>query len=372
MIKDEKLKRVLCIVGGMNAGGAETFLMKVYRALDKTKYQMDFYVSTQEEGFYDKEIQSLGGKIFHSTPKSKGFVKSLNKLKDTVKRESYDCVMRVSQHSLSALDLLAAKFGGAQTLIYRSSNSGSGGGRINRILHVLFKWLSMTIPTIKIAPSTEAAEFMFGKNCIKNKKAILIRNAIAVDNFIFDETKRNKIRQQFHMENKFVVGHIGRFTNQKNHDFLVDIFNEIKKKNENSVLLLVGKGELEDKIKSKIETLGLKNSVIFAGVRSNVSELLMAMDVKVFPSFFEGMPNVIIEAQATGLYCVISDTITIEADITGVVEYLSLENHAKIWADRVLLKNNKYERKNMKEIYINKNYDIESSVNKLIKLIFER
>ncbi|MDD4077611.1 MAG: glycosyltransferase, partial [Bacilli bacterium] len=122
------IKRLLCIVGSMNAGGAETFLMKVYRVLDKKKYQMDFYVSISDEGFYDKEIISMGGKVLRSIPKTKKLISSFISIKNIVKQQKYDIVLRVSQHSLSTLDLLAAKFGGAKRLIYRSSNSNTGGG----------------------------------------------------------------------------------------------------------------------------------------------------------------------------------------------------------------------------------------------------
>ena len=369
---NDSSKRILCIVGGMNAGGAETFLMKVYRVLDKSKYQMDFYVGSLGEGFYDKEILSMGGKMFYSIPKSQGFFKSFNALKDIVKNEKYNCVTRVSQHSLSALDLLAAKFGGAKILVYRSSNSATGGGRVNNILHVLFKWLAIIIPTVRIAPSTEAAEFMFGKNCAKRGRAKIIKNAITVDDFIFDQERREKIRKEFNINKEFVVGHVGRFNNQKNHTFLIDIFDEIVKNHENSVLILVGKGELEKDIKDKIMSLGLNNKVIFTGVRSDIPDIMMAMDVYVFPSFFEGMPNTVIEAQATGLHCIISDTITKEAKITSLVEYLPLKNDSELWATKALEYVYQNGRRNMKDAFESEGYDINLVAKRFINLLFDK
>jgi glycosyltransferase involved in cell wall biosynthesis len=367
---DNKQKRLLCIVGGMNAGGAETFLMKIYRKLDKTKYQMDFYVASQDEGYYEKEILSMGGKIFRSIPKTQGFIKSFIALKNTVRNEKYDYVMRVSQHSLSTLDLLAAKLGGARKLIYRSSNTGTGGGKLNKFLHILFNWLSISIPNIKIAPSTEAAEFMFGKNCVENGKARIIKNAIPVEKFLFNQDKRDMIRKELRFENKFIIGHVGRFNQQKNHSFLIDIFARIIKKQPNSLLVLVGKGELEIDIKKKIESLGLKDMVLFTGVRSDIEDILMSMDVFVFPSFFEGMPNTVIEAQATGLQCVISDRITSEAGITEVIDYLPLEKSAEEWAEKILEYNNGYKRENMLSIFRTKGYDMEITVKKIVDLIF--
>lgn len=362
-------KRLLCIVGGMNAGGAETFLMKVYRTLDKTKYQMDFYCMSQGEGFYEKEIIELNGRIYHSVPKSKNFIKCFTTIRDIVKENKYEFVMRVSQHSLATLDLYAAKLGGAKTLVQRSSNSDSG-NEVSKALHNLFKWLPMAVPTIKIAPSTEAAVYTFGRNCICNGKAKLIKNAIPVENFLFDQGKRDKIRKEFKLDNKFAIGHVGRLSHQKNHSFLIDIFAEIVKKHEKSVLVLVGKGELESNIKNKIETFGLTDKVVFTGIRTDVSDIMMAMDVFIFPSFFEGMPNTVIEAQATGLPCIISDTITKEAKITNLVNYMSLNNTSVQWAGAALEYKGRCERKNMKDCLMENGYDIDSVTRKIENLIF--
>ena len=369
---NQKPKRLLCIVGSMDAGGAETFLMKIYRTIDRCKYQMDFYVSTQKKGFYDDEIISLGGKIYNSVPKTKNILKSFVNLRRIVKKGKYDCVMRVSQHSLSTLELIAARFGGATTLIFRSSNSGTGGGKINSLLHNIFKFLPKIIPTIKIAPSTEAAEFMFGRDCIKRGKVHIIRNAIDVEQFAFNNNQRNLIRKELNIENKFVVGHVGRFNSQKNHAFLIDIFKEIYKDNPDSVLLLVGKGELESIIRQKIDLLGLKNNVIFTGVRSDIPQIMMAMDVFIFPSFYEGMPNTVIEAQATGLPCVISDTITKEVKITESVKFLSLKQTSVEWATLAQKSIKGLERGETKGEFSKYGYDIEQESKRFINLIFNK
>ena len=150
---------MLCIVSSMDRGGAETFLMKIYRCLDKNEYQMDFCVSKKEKGFYDDEILSQGGKIFYVPPKSKNPFKTFIEIKKIVKSENYNYVLRTSQQSLAALDLLAAKLGGAKVLIYRSSNAGMTGNKINKIINKFFSFLPKIIPNVKIAPSTEAAEF---------------------------------------------------------------------------------------------------------------------------------------------------------------------------------------------------------------------
>ncbi len=219
------MKRLLCIVGKMDAGGAETFLMKIYRKLDKTKYQMDFCVAQKEKGFYDSEIFDMGGKIHYITPKSKNPIKNFLDIKNIVKKNDYKYVLRVSQHSLSNLELLAAKLGGAKKLAYRSSNSNSGGNKINMILHYLFRPIGNLISNIKIAPSQEAAEFMFGKKNFEKGNVIILNNAIDYEQFKFDEKNREEIRNEIEIKNDvFLIGHVGRFTKQKNHQFLIDVF----------------------------------------------------------------------------------------------------------------------------------------------------
>ena len=364
------MKRLLCIVGGMNAGGAETFLMKVYRELDKTKYQMDFAVGIKEAGFYDEEIFSLGGKIYHISPKSEGFLKNFAEIKKIVKENNYDYVLRTSQHSLSALELYAAQKGGARVRVFRSSNSNTtSDSKKDFLLHKICGFMPQIYANVKIAPSTEAADFMFGKNCVKTNKATILHNAVDLSIFKYDADKRSEIRKELGVEDRVVVGHIGRFNSQKNHTFLLDVFAKIKEKQDDAVLVLVGKGDLEGDIKEKIQSLGLSDSVIFTGVRSDVPALLSAMDVFVFPSFYEGMPNTVIEAQATGLPCVIADTITREADITGLVKYLSLGEAADSWADTAL-RSISDERADTKQQFIDNKYDIDSTVSYFTELVF--
>lgn len=366
------MKRLLCIVGGMNAGGAETFLMKIYRSIDREKYQMDFYVATQEKGFYDDEILSMGGRIFRSVPKSEGFVKSFKALRRTVKENSYDRVLRVSQHSISVLDLLAAKAGGAKLLAYRSSNTGTGGGRINRMLHRIFLFLSIMVPDVKLAPSTEAAEFMFGRGCVERGAANVLNNGIPLDVFGFKQEMRTIIRNELNLGDRLVIGHVGRFNQQKNHKFLVRIFSEVVKRDPESRLLLVGKGELEADIRELLRKEGLLDRAIFTGVRSDVPDLLSAMDVFVFPSFFEGLPNTVIEAQGAGLPCVIADTITREAKISSIVDYMSLGDSAETWAKKALESATGSDHSSPKdEIRIN-GYDIMKVSEYFVELLMDR
>ena len=350
-------------------GGAETFLMKMYRNIDRKKYQFDFIVSIKEKGFYNDEIEMLGGKIYYVPPKSESFFKSFCTIKKIVKMHKYQYVIRVNEHSLSVIDLIAAKLGGAKVLAMRSSNSNSAGGKIHKKLHKLFRFLPKTVPNVKIAPSSEAACYTFGKKQFEEGKVKILHNAIPYEEFIFNQEIRNKTRKLLNVEDKLVIGHIGRFNEQKNHKFLIEVFEKIKEKNKNAILILVGKGNREDEIKKQVEQLKLKDSVMFLGTRKDVPKLLMAMDIFVFPSLYEGMPNTVIEAQATGLKCIISDTITKEANITVLVKYLSIKNTPTEWSN-VIMNNLNYERENMTKCFKENGYDIKDVTNEFIDIIF--
>lgn len=364
------MKRLLCIVGGLNQGGAETFLMKLLRNIDRTEYMLDFCVMSSEKGTYEDEIKALGGEIYHVVPKSQNPLKCFCEIRRIVKEHAYGSVIRVNEHSLSVIDLIAAKCGGAKKLVMRSSNADSGSGK-SRLLHKLFNFLPRVIPDVKIAPSTKAAVYTFGKGNVEKEKVTFLQNGLAVDDFTFNEERRGKIRKELNLEDKFIVGHVGRFSAQKNHRFLVDIFKEILKQKENSHLLLVGgNGELLEETKSYVRELGLEDKVNFLGNRSDVAQLLSAFDVLVFPSLFEGMPNVVIEAQAAGLPCLISDTITDEADITGLVKYFPLQKSAKEWAEEAIAQSEKFERKNRSHEFYDAGYTIEAVTEKFIQSVF--
>lgn len=366
------MKRLLCIVSAMNTGGAETFLMKIYRCIDKKKYQMDFCVNS-DKNFYSSEIESFGGHIYIVPIKSKHPIMSFIEIRNVVKENKYDYVIRVNEHSLSTLDLIAAKSGGAKHLIMRSSNASSG-SRFSILLHKIFKFLPIMIPEVKIAPSELAAEYTFGKKATRQSKVLLLPNGLDVNIYAFSYSKREKYRELFGIEGRIVFGHVGRFSHQKNHSFLIDIFSELKKTCPEAVLLLIGDGELKRDIQEKVKKLNLNDDVLFAGIREDVNEILSAMDLFVFPSFYEGMPNTVIEAQTCGLPCVISNTITAEVKVTDLVMSESLSLDAKYWAQKCIEYYERFSDVN-RCIYSKKmiecGYAIEDCANKFVKYIFE-
>lgn len=365
------VKRLLCLVSAMNTGGAETFLMKLYRKLDKTKYQMDFCVNSTERGFYDCEIEKLGGKIFYIPSKSENIRKFKMGLSEIVRSYRYEYVLRITSNAMGFLDLKIAKDSGAKQCIARSSNSSDGNGLKVWSAHVLGRLLYSRYVDVKLAPSDLAGIYTFGKRCYSNGQVTILHNAVDLKQYSFQTDERFKIRNEFGVaKNTLLIGHIGRFSKQKNHDFLIDIYKKINEKIPNSRLILVGSGELKEEINEKVQKLNLLENVIFTGVRADVSSILSALDVFVFPSFYEGMPNTVIEAQATGLPCIISDTITREANITGLVKYKSLQSSEEEWANEAI-NSVKIIRKDTKNLFIQSGYDIESVTRKFEKLVFE-
>lgn len=364
------MERILCIVSAMNTGGAETFLMKLYRNIDRTKIQFDFCVNTKNN-FYEDEINQLGGNIYVVEQKTKNLFKSFHQTKDLVKRNKYNTVIRVNQHSLSTIDLLAAKAGGATNLVMRSSNAASG-SISKEVLHKVFSFLPKFIPTVKLAPSKLAAEYTFGKKAVKNEKVIILQNGLPIEQFRYRDDIRSRLRKEFNVEDKLVILHVGRFSKQKNHRFLLEVFNEVLKKNKDAILLSVGNGELEDDIKQQAIKLGIIDKIIFTGRRSDVNEIYNMADIFLFPSLFEGMPNTVIEAQTSGLPCLISDSITSEVEVTDIVKSISLEESERSWADELLKLyecNSDNNRLNYSVIMEENGYDVKDVVDMFSKII---
>lgn len=363
------MKRLLCIVSGMNAGGAETFLMKLYRRLDKKSYQMDFAVNIDTKGFYDDEIIRMGGKILRFPAKSDSLFCYVTGLCKIIKDGKYDSVLRISSNAMGFLDLAIAKLAGVNVCVARSSNSSDGNHISAKISHWLGKRLLKGFIDVKIAPSSEAAIYTFGKRDFEKKRVHILPNGLDLDYFKYSENGRNKVRSEFGIAPaQKVIGHVGRFSKQKNHSFLLDVFYEYHRVYPNSVLLLVGEGELKDDIQKKISELGIENSVIFAGVRSDMPFIYSAMDVFVFPSLYEGMPNAVIEAQACGLPCIISDTITKDANVSSFIEYESIKNNLGCWMKKISECVNKGHIESVKALK-NAGYDIDSVLKKFCYLI---
>ena len=324
------MERLLCILSTMNTGGAETFLMKIYRTLDTTRFQMDFCITLAEECDYEDEITALGGKIFRIPPKSKDSKEFKRQLARIVNENGYKSVLRITSNAAGFWDLKIAKKSGAAYTIARSSNSGDGSSFVQNAVHKLSRILWMRYVDLKIAPSDLAAEYTFGKRAMRKGEVKKLNNGLDLSFYRFSEEDRSAVRAEFAIPSgTSVIGHIGRFNHQKNHSFLLKVFQAFNRNNPDSVLMLAGNGILEDNIKQEVQEMGLSGSVIFTGLRNDVPALLSAFDIFLLPSFYEGMPNVIIEAQACGVPCIVSDTVTREADLGGKIPYLPIDDPDK-------------------------------------------
>ncbi len=320
--------RILQVVTYMGRGGLETMLMNYYRNIDRTKVQFDFLVHREFRADYDDEIESLGGKIYRA-PRLNPYSAKYRKFMKNFFAEHEYTVVHSHLDCLAGIPLEFAKKAGVPVRIAHSHNANQPRD-LKYPIKLLQRRKIASTSTQCFACSGEAGDWMF-----QGKAFTVVKNAIDLKKFEFDEDRRLAMRQKLGLENELVIGHVGRFYEQKNHEQLIDIFAEIIKQ-QNAKLLLVGKGPLEEKIKERVDAKGLADSVIFLGTRNDIPDLMQAFDVFVFPSIFEGLPLTLIEAQASDLPCVISDTIPNEVKLTSLVEFVSLKATPQEWAKKVL------------------------------------
>lgn len=320
--------RVLHILQRMEAGGTQALLMNIYRKIDRTKVQFDFLVVYKEKQFYDDEIKSMGGCVYKlSFREDLNLPKFQKDLKDFFEQHQEYKIVHCHAYTIGYFCLKAAKKAGIPVRIAHSHNNET----VHDIKYIpkLFMQRLFTLnATDLFACSEEAGRYLFG-----TKPFQVLKNAIDSQIFIANAAERATILSELGLENKFVVGHVGRLHPQKNHDFLIDVFEEIKKKKSNAELILIGTGPLEEKVHSKVADRGLTESVKFLGNRKDMSRIYQAMDVFVFPSLFEGLGIVAIEAQAAGIPIVCSEGLPPETNITPIYRKLLLNDGAKKWAD---------------------------------------
>ncbi|RGL11318.1 glycosyltransferase family 1 protein [Bacteroides uniformis] len=330
--------RVLQILHGLNRGGIETFLMNVYRHIDRNAVQFDFLVSVHYECHYTKEIISLGGHVYDIPARREGFFKRKKALRTFFKaHKEYQII---HQHASSLSDIMplkAAKEAGIPMRIIHSHNTKEGGSILHKYIHWINRFFVRKYATDFYACSGLAARWMYGYRQYVSNDYVIIRNAIDISVFRFEKITRKRLRQEFGInESQLVIGNIGRFHPQKNHDFLLNVFARIQKKCPDAQLLLVGDGVLRSHIEKMIHDLNIEANVKLLGVRTDIPQLLSMFDVLFMPSLYEGLPVTIIEAQATGLTCVLSSVITSEVKVIDSLIFKSLEDNEEDWCDVVI------------------------------------
>lgn len=356
--------RVLCVFGKLNRGGAETMCMSLYRHIDRTKIQFDFVKHTDEDCAYDEEILSLGGRIYEA-PKYQiyntcAYKKWWNKF---FKEHSEYRIVHSHIRSTASIVLHIAEKYGCKTIAH--SHSTSSGSGLSAIAKNILQYRIRFVADYYIGCSQVAGEWLFGKKICASDRYFNLPNAINTEKYVFDKEESFKTREELGFEkNDIVIGHVGRFSEPKNHHFLVDIFRELHMKNGYYKLLLVGDGELKADIEQKVRQYELDDAVIFTGMRTDVNRLLMAMDLFLFPSKWEGLPVSVVEAQAAGLPCVISESVTNEVCITDLVERIDLNAPTEEWANAI---RNRLpcERTNLRKKIEESGYDIQTSVKRI-------
>lgn len=369
-MKKNKIK-VLQIFGEpLSNGGQESFVLNLYNHFNTERFVFDFYTPYYCDNDYLKEtVQNLGGTVFEQNLNFAPGGSRNNILKGLLKHLSKNqyAVVHIHSGSISVLALasFAAYKKGIKKIICHSHCAGNTPNFKYKVTKLLFGTMLKKYPTDYLACSKIAGEWKYPASVMK--KLLVIKNGVDTRKFCYSEFIRDIFRKKLNLESKFVVGHVGRFSFQKNHAFLIDIFQHILQRQPNATLLLIGEGEEEQVIRTKVKKLGLEDSVIFYGTSNEVYHLMQAMDVFVLPSRFEGLPIVAVEAQAVGLPVVLSDAISTETQITSNLSYMSLEQSAESWASKILEYQSFSRTQTNKEIE-NAGFDISTTVKMVEKL----
>ncbi len=366
VMKKEEPIRVAHIIGKWLGGGVESVVMNYYRHIDRTKIQFDFLCDEDSTNIPYKEIEQLGGRVILIPPYQKVF-KYQKELIRIFKENNYK-IVHSHINTLSVFPLRAAKKAGVKVRIAHSHSTTNKKEWKKNLLKQILRPFSKVYATDYMCCSELAGRWLFGDKAYDSGKVYLLNNAIDLDKFKYNESLRKEKRKELGIsDDTLVIGHIGRFVAQKNHDYLIDIFNEVLKKNNNSILLLVGQGPLMEEIKNKVKELKLNDSVRFLGQRNDVNELYQAFDVFCLPSLYEGLPVVGVEAQASGLLCILSNAMTKETKVLDITKFISLNNTPKDWADSILDDVKKYKRIDTSKEMTSKNFNIKEEAKKLEK-----
>ncbi len=326
------MKKILHIGMSSSLGGIEVFVKNLFDNINHEEFQFDFVDTTVKGICYKEYFEKNNCKVFKVTPRRKNTFKNRKELEQIIKNNRYD-IIHYHLNTLSYITPIILANKCKVRIIIHSHNEWKGNNLKTRILDKINRKRISTIPITRLACSEVAGRWIFNE-----KKFEIIDNGINIKEFLYNEQNRKDIREELNISDSCtVVGHVGAFREQKNHNFLIDIYNEYLKNNSNSILLLVGDGKLKQEIKEKVKILHIEQNVKFLGVRNDISNLLSVMDLFIFPSKFEGLPISLVEAQIAGLPCLASNTITKEIDITGNVDFLSIdETKLYAWVDKML------------------------------------
>lgn len=360
------MKRILHIVGTMDRAGAETMVMNLYRAIDKTKFQFDFVYFTNKHCDYDDEITSLGGKIYRVVASNP--IKRMLLMRNVFKTNNYQIIHSHTNFS-SAFHIMAGVMAGVKVRITHSHSTSdlSKSALVRLLYHNVSKIVINIFSSRFLSCGKEASKLLF----YNYKKAIVIPNSVDV-NLLNEIGKsgKNYLNNEFGMNSDVIkIIQVGRLANEKNHLFSIDIAKQLKEDNVEFKMFFIGRGELNDDLQHKVAINGLSEDILFLDVRDDIPFLMAAADILLMPSLYEGFPVVLVEAQAVGIRCLVSDTVAAEVDLhVGLIEFLSLDNLSD-WTKNITANQNIDFAERV--LHIKKQgFDIKTNV-KLIETVYE-
>ena len=361
---NQKPIRIAHIIGKWLGGGVEAVVMNYYKHIDRTKIQFDFICDEDSTNIPYDEIEKLGGRVILVPPYQKVF-KYQKELIKIFKKNEYK-IVHSHINTLSIFPLRAAKKAEVPVRIAHSHSTTNKKEWKKNLVKQVLRPFSKVYATNYMACTEHAGRWLFGNEQFDLSNVKVLNNAIDVDKFKFDENARKIIRKELKIkDDTYVIGHIGRFVAQKNHDFLIDVFKEVHENKKNCILLLIGQGPLMDEIKNKVKNLGLEDNVMFLGQRNDVEKLYQAMDLFLFPSLYEGLGMVAIEAQASGCPCICSSEIPLIAKVSNIIDFVSLDDEVKKWSSTILKYSIIQNRREYNLQVKNSGYDINKEVKNL-------
>lgn len=330
------MTRVLHYIGSLNFGGSQSFVMELYRKIDRTKVQFDFVVFPDESGGIEDEIIALGGKIFVCPRYSgKNHFEFCKWWKSFLSDHPEYHIVHGHVRSCASIYLSIAKRAGLVTVAH--SHSTSNGRGISSVVKAVLQLPIRHIADHLFSCSDVAGVWLYGKKASQSYKYKMVPNCVDIDRFAYTKQDRQAVRDEFEIsDDSLVIGHVGRFHEAKNHERLVNIFASVLKNNSKARLLLVGDGELRAATEQLCKELGIYEKTIFVGAQAEPARFYSAMDVFLFPSKWEGLPLSVVEAQSSGLPCFVSDAITKNVKLTDLVTYISLNSTDDEWVDKII------------------------------------
>jgi len=350
--------KVLNVIGKRPKGGIGTFLINMNKVFNKDEFQLDYLINSSDfshEHSFDKTMMDLESNVF-ILPELKiaNTAEYLAALTRFYKKYNYD-IIHIHTPNIAVFNYFVAKKNNMNNFILHSHNTKFADKKLNSYRNYLLMKPLKYLNFNKVACSMKASEFLFKRSKVDNGNVFIAKNAIDTEKYYYDIKKRERLRKEHDVSNNFVLGHVGNFYNQKNHSFLIDIFYEVSLVDEEAVLFLIGTGPLENVIKDKVERLKLQSKVYFLGRRDDVEDLYQVFDIFLLPSKFEGLPLVAVEAQATGLPLIVSDTITEEIKATSNVSFLNINKSPKLWMNKII-KKKQFKRRNTSREIIDSGY----------------